>query len=205
MLLKDVPGVLPALATSAVTNYKIWNRDVKDLHPTQLVAIRTKELELNPNSKIDEELAHLTLQLQFAVLDELCESPLIHYNRPRDRSILTSEFIAGLKALKPAYRFALIFGMEMGLSAIRTANLTVKQAHQLTDQTELAQSALRSTLLSTKTIYMFWTVDEATREHVPLDDLNEAVYEAFGMTWMDLGFRYHNMAADHYNPIIFSE
>lgn len=203
MLLKDIPGLLPTLNDSVIVSSKLWTKDVSTIHPSQLVAVRTKALINDPTSNIDQEITFLVKHVQFAELDDLCTSPLSDYYRPSDRAITTTEFVAGLQRLKPAYRFATIFGLEMGLSAIRTANLSARQAHNLDGVTELAQSVLRSSILSTKTIYMFWTSDEHG-EHVGLDDLNEEIYSAFGKTWMELSSKYKYMVADHYNPLIMS-
>lgn len=204
MLLKEIPGLLPTLAGSVILQSKLWEKEVSKIHPTQLVAVRTKELIDNPTSNIDQEIAFLVKHIQFAELDDLCTSPLTNYFRPSDDRITTTEFVANLKKLEPAYRMALIFGLEMQLSAIRTGMLTVKQAHNLSNQTELARSVLHSCLLSTKTIHMFWRVTSDS-EHVGLDDLNEVIYAAYGCSWMELSSRYKNMVADHYNPLIFTE
>lgn len=203
MLLKEIPGLLPVLNDSAITKSKLWNQHVENLHPAQLVAIRTKELQNNPTSNIDQEINYLVRYIQFAELDDLCKSPLSYYFKPNDKKMLTTEFIAGLTKMPQEYRLATIFGLEMKLSAIRTSNLTVQQAYNLENLTELATSVLRSTLNSIKTISMFWRVTEAN-EHVALDDLGEVIYEAYGMTWLDLSARYRNMVADHYNPLIMS-
>lgn len=203
LLLKDIPGLLPTLNESAIVQSKLWNKNVKHIHPSQLTALRTKTLLNDPLSNIDQEIIFLIKHIQFAELDGLCESPLCDYYRPADTKITTTEFVAGLKRMPPPYRLALIFGLEMGLSAIRTSMLTVKQAHNLSNQTELAQGVLRSSLLSTKTIYMFWR-STATLEHVGLDDLNEMVYGAYGCSWMELSTKYKLMVADHYNPLIMS-
>ncbi len=203
MLLKEIPGLLPVLNDSAITKSKLWNKHVENLHPAQLIAIRTKELQNNPASNIDQEINYLVKHIQFAELDDLCKSPLSSYFKPNDKKMLTTEFIAGLKKMPQEYRLATIFGLEMKLSAIRTSNLTVQQAYNLENLTELATSVLRSTLNSIKTISMFWRVTEEN-EHVALDDLGEVIYEAYGMTWLDLSARYRNMVADHYNPLIMS-
>lgn len=204
MLLKEIPGLLPTLADSVIVQSKLWNKDVAKIHPVQLVAVRKKTLMNDPNSNIDKEIGFLIQHILYAQLDELCESPLIDYYQESEEKLTTTQFVAGLKLIPPEYRLAFIFGMEMELSAIRTSNLTVKQAHNLSNQTELAQSVIRTCLLSTKTIYMFWRVTDDL-EHVPLDDLNEVVYGAYGRLWMNLGTQYKNMIADHYNPIIFGD
>ena len=203
MLLKDIPGLLPTLINSVVTESKLWNKEVEFIHPSQLTALRTKTLIDNPLSNIDQEITFIIKHIQFAELDDLCKSPLSDYYRPEDRAITTTEFINGLKQLPQAYRLATIFGLEMGLSAIRTSNLTVKQAHGLDGLTELASSVLHSTLLSTKTIYQFWHSNESN-EHVGLDDLNSYILVAFGMSWMQLAKKYKYMVADHYNPLIMT-
>lgn len=201
MLLKDIPGLLPTLNGSAIVESKLWNKDVELIHPSQLTALRTKALLNDPQSNIDQEIIFLIKHIQFAELDDLCHSPLCDYYRPEDRAITTTEFINGLKMLPQEYRLATIFGLEMGLSAIRTSNLTVKQAHGLEGLTELATSVLASSLLSTKTIHQFWQATESN-EHVGLDDLNEATLVAFGISWMQLSRKYKFMVADHYNPLI---
>lgn len=203
MLLKNIPGLLPTLNGSVLVESKLWNKNVEHIHPSQLTALRTKTLINNPHSNIDQEITFLIKHIQFAELDELCTSPLSDYYRPADKTITTTEFVAGLKKMMPEYRLALIFGLEMGLSAIRTSMLTVKQAHNLSNQTELAQAVLRSALLSTKTIYMFWHATESN-EHIALDDLNQVIYGAYGCSWMELSTRYKYMVADHYNPLIMS-
>lgn len=203
MLLKEIPGLLPVLNDSIVTQSKLWNKHVENLHPAQLIAIRTKELQSNPTSNIDQEINFLVKHIQFAELDDLCHSPLSTYYKPNDKKMLTTEFIAGLQKMTQEYRLATIFGLEMKLSAIRTSNLTVQQAYNLENLTELATSVLRSSLNSVKTICMFWRANEAN-EHIALDDLGEVIYEAYGMTWLELSARYRNMVADHYNPLIMT-
>lgn len=204
MLLKEIPGLLPTLAGSALAKSKLWNQDVSLIHPSQLVAVRMKTLMNDPHSKIDQEINFLVQHILFAHLDNLCDSPLINYYRPSDDKITTTEFISGLKKIPPEYRLALLFGMEMGLSVIRIRNLTVKQAFNLSDKTEIANSVLRSALLSCKTIHMFWRVDE-NGDHVSLDDIGEVIYGAYGCSWLELKAKYKFMVADHYNPIIFSD
>lgn len=203
MLLKDIPGLLPTLNNSAIVHSKLWEKSVEHIHPSQLVAFRKKTLLDNDKSNIDQEITFLIKHIQFAELDNLCFSPLSEYYRLRPTAITTTEFVSGLRKLQPEYRLALIFGLEMKLSVIRTSMLTVQQAHSLSNQTELTMSVLRSSLLSTKTIYMFWHSEESS-EHVGLDDLSEVVYGAFGCSWMELSSQYENMIADHYNPLIFN-
>lgn len=203
MLLKEIPGLLPTLNQSVITQSKLWNKDVTNIHPAQLLSLRTKTLIENPHSNIDQEITFLIKHIQFAELDDLCTSPLTDYYRPSSKAITTTEFVSCLKKLEPPYRLALIFGLEMGLSAIRTSMLTVQQAYNLADQTELAQAVIRSCLLSTKTIYIFWR-STSDNSHIALDDLNEVVYGAFDCSWMELSTRYRKMVADHYNPLIMT-
>lgn len=204
MLLKEIPGLLPTLAGSAITKSKLWDKEVSEIHPVQLVAVRKKTLMNDPNSNIDQEISFLIQHVLYAKLDDLCDSPLLDYFQDHTEALTTTEFVSGLKRMPPIYRMALLFGMEMELSAIRVANLTVQQAHRLSNLTELAQGVLRSSVLSTKTIHMFWRVSSDS-EHVALDDLNEVVYGAYGRSWTSIGTQYKRMVADHYNPIIFGD
>lgn len=202
MLLKEIPGLLPTLAGSVIAQSKLWNKDVAEIYPVQLVAVRKRTLMNNPESNIDQEIDFLIQQILYAHLDEICESPLIDYYQDSEEKLTTTQFVAGLKRMPQEYRMAFLFGMEMGLSAIRTGNLTVKQAYGLSNQTEIAESVLRSCTLSTKTIHMFWRANERL-EHVALDDLNEVIYGAYGRSWATLGGLYKTMVADHYSPIVF--
>ncbi|WP_151710778.1 hypothetical protein [Acinetobacter brisouii] len=200
MLLKEVSGLYPELKDSPIVQSPIWNKNVSELHPVQLIAIRKKSLNENPSYDIDLDLNFLVKILQLAELDDILTSPLSRYIQPSTSSMTTHEFVQGLRNMAPEYRMAVIFGLEMRLSAIRVSNLTVGQICLLENKTKLAQEVISNILVSNKTMYAFWTV--RGDEHDGLDDLGEIVYEAFGCSWMELSARYRNMIADHYNPLI---
>lgn len=201
MLLKEVPGLLPRLESSPLTTTEMWNANVKDVIPAQLVAYRKVIADNHPDVNIDRDINFMVYQVQLAEMDGLLTSPLATYAQPVTRFLLVSELVKGLKSLQPVYRLAFLFGMETGYSSMRIAMLTYQQALQCAPNTEIAHGVIKALTPSMRTPFAFWR-DEGEGVHLSLDDLETEVYTAFGRTWRDLAANYTTLVPDeHYSGI----
>lgn len=201
MLLKEIPNLLPALAHSPIVESAIWEKDIKKILPVHLASIRKLNKLNTPTYPIDDDIAQLIKHVKQYSLNTKTHTALIRYKKPNESFMTSTQYISGLKKLPTEYRLAVIYGMELQLSAMRVASLTISQAYLMDDVSELARSALAGMVASINTPNAFWTVKD--KRHVALDDLNEKTYEAFNVSWLTLMRLYRYMISDHYNPILY--
>lgn len=197
MLLKNIADLATVLSDTPIAKSKLWHKDVAHIIPAQIVAFRKSQLIKEPTYDIDLEINYVIRHIQFAELDGKLTSPLTQYIKPNEKILLTSELIAGLARLPRDFRRAVLFGLEMKLSAMRVINLTRTEAHRMTNKSVSAQSCVDSSVISIKCCSVFW--QSVCMSHEPLESLEEEVYAAFGMTWRELSSRYERLVCDFYD------
>lgn len=199
MLLKNVPGMLPVLENSDLALSKLWTKNIEKIVPEQLTALIVKTLNENPESKIELEIQYAIKQINNAQLNELIpEVRISAYTTPSRQFISLSKFMCGLNKLSMERRRAVVFALESNMSISKVRNMTRGHAQQIQPQlnSSMAKEILRTNVISIKSGYAFW--EKCENKHVQLGDLEQHVYEAFGMTYNQLTKRYTNMIFDDF-------
>lgn len=201
MLLKDIPGVLPSLADTAIARSKLWERDVSEIIPHQLVALRWLAIERG-DEDVDTYFDHLANCLNIAAVtgqipDDLA---ILQYSKPKFGGLLSSELAAGVSKLNPAMARAAIFGLEMDLPLDRIMTLSFKQANAM-ELTPLASAALSAQVRSISSNLAFWKKEDGQDVHTPIFGFANEVYESFGMSWNALRTGYQKLIPDHFENV----
>lgn len=198
MLLKSVPGILPALKNSDLATTKLWTTHINKISNYQLNAVIAKFKLNNQESKIDKEVEYAVDQINDAVSN--CLIPAVKIARFRSKQehhITVSSLVDGLVRLDEIQRKALLFALESGLSLEEVSNLKVSQAQEAARNSKLAKEIIKSCAVSIKTNYVFWQTNEE-KEHVKLENLEQAIFEAFGFTYDQLALKYQNIIYDEW-------
>lgn len=198
MLLKSVPGVLPALKNSDLATTKLWTTHIERITNYQLNAVIAKFKFKNEESQIDKEIEYAVSQINDAIYNRQINSVKIaRFKSKKDHSITVSNLIAGLLKLKEVERKAVLFSLESGLSLDEVTNLEVRQANVAARNSKLAREIIKNCPVSIKTNYLFWESYEE-KEHEKLKNLEQAVFEAFGFDFKLLALKYENIIYDEW-------
>lgn len=208
MLLKEIPGVLPSLENTAISRSKLWERDVSEIIPHQLAALRwlandRAESEGGEEGvSIDLYLDYLMAQLHEAKNMEIIpeDLPILRYSRPRVRGVLTSDLIVGLKAMSKPMARATIFGLEMDLPLDRIMTLSYKQANGMENLTPAASRALNEQVRSIRSQLAFWE-ETAGGFPGPIFGMANEIYTCFNMTWNTLRIEYKRRIPDIFDSV----
>lgn len=202
MLLKNIPGMLPVLENSDLSQTKLWQKSIKNIVPEQLTAIILKKLNEDPQSKIELEVQFAVKQIADAVLQgSIPDTRLARYTTPRRELITISNFIRGLHSLSLPKRRAVLFSLEADMPFSHVVNLTNQQAYRLKSKVPpLAREIIDTNILSIHAGWAFWEGYQG--RHEQLSNLEEHVYEAFGMTSYQLKRRYANVVLDDYLALV---
>lgn len=198
MLLKNIPGMLPVLENSDLSLTKLWQKPIERIVPEQFTAIIFKILNETPESKIELEIKFAVKQIKDAVDQGVIPATkLASFSTPRKEIIVMSNFIRGLHSLSFAKRRAVLFSLEAQLPFSQIENMTNQQAYRLApDMPKLAKDIIDSNVISIHAGWAFW--ENYDGKHEKLSNLEQHVYEAFGMTSYQLHKRYANMVIDDY-------
>jgi hypothetical protein len=198
MLLKNIPGMLPVLENSDLSLTKLWHKPIERIVPEQLTAIILKNLNQNPESKIELEVKFAVKQIKDAVTQGIIPTTrLASFSTPRKEVIVMSNFIRGLHSLSFAKRRAVLFSLEAKLPFSQVENMTNQQAYRLVpNMSQVAKEIIDSNVISIHAGWAFW--EKYDGKHEKLSNLEQHVYEAFGMTSYQLHKRYANIVIDDY-------
>ncbi|WP_354734624.1 hypothetical protein [Acinetobacter nosocomialis] len=198
MLLKSVPGILPALKNSELATTKLWSMHIDRISNYQLNAVIAKFKLQNECSKIDKEVEYAVDQIKDAIYNSLIPVVKIARFKPKQENYITvSALINGLIKLRDSQRKALLFGLETGLSIDEVTILATNKAQEVARNSKLAKEIIKNCAVSIKTNLLFWESNEE-KEHIKLENLEQAIYEAFGFTYNLLALKYQNIIYDEW-------
>lgn len=197
MLLKEVPGVLPSLENSAIARSGLWEREVTEIIPHQLQALRWLAID-SGEEDVDLYFDFLMNALRGAASRGLIpeDARILKYTRPRQLGILESELIEGLKNMPPAMARAAVFGLEMDIPLERLTTMTFKQANSM-ELTPLASKVVSSLIPTLGNNLAFWT-----KEHGYLSGMANEIYANFNMTWNALRMNYKAVIPDNFDGLV---
>lgn len=196
MLLKNVPGILPVLENSDLSQTKLWHRNIKNILPQQLTALILKAKYEEPESKIQLEIQFAVKYIKYAVEEGLVSDVKIaDYEAPSSDTIAASNFIRGLHSMSFERRRAVLFALENDLPITQVEGMSLDYAMKLRRHvSKVSKEILDSNVLSIYSGFAFW--ENYQGEHKPLTNLEQSVYDAFGMNSYELSKRYANMVFD---------
>lgn len=196
MLLKDIPGILPALINSELSNSKLWLMNIQTISKYHIQALINKSKLTNPNTEIEKEISYAIQQINDAIYCGLInQSKVANYKISNAEFITVSDLINGLIKLKDVYRKAVLFALETKSSLDEVASLTNAQAAQLAQESRLASEILSSCITSIKIKYVFWE-SSVNNHHHPLHNLDHEVLKGFGFEFEKLSLKYKNIIYD---------
>lgn len=196
MLLKEVPGLLPVLENSDLSQTKLWHRNIQKILPQQLTALILKAKYEQPESKIQLEIQFAVKYIKYAVEEGLVlDVKIADYTAPSSETIAASNFIRGLHKLTFERRRAVLFALENDLPVTQVEGMSLNYAMKLRKHvSKVSRDILDTNVLSFRSGLAFW--ESYKGEHKPLSNLEQSIYDAFGMNSYELSRRYANMTFD---------
>lgn len=198
MQFKNIPGILPALKNSELSNSKIWRMNIEKITKYQLNIISSNAKLKDQNTTIDQELRYAIEKINDAVYQGIIKpTKITQFKSASAEFITTTSLIRGLLKLNEIQRKALLFALEVEMPLKDVVALKRLEAERYFNKSSLASEILHSSVISLKTKLVFW-VQNQEKEHVGLVELEEAVYEAFECTYELLTQKYQNIIYDEW-------
>jgi hypothetical protein len=186
---------------SHLSTTALWDQDLATITPAQLVAFVAKFKYVG---RADE--AESALQIAMSAVElaanrgEIPRPPMLEYRRP-DRIVMTrGELRRALAFMKPVQAYATVFALETGLSSQEVMRLKQSDLADLRRKRELSDVALACLERVPRNIvspYVFWRPIKAKGRTItapmPIMDLDEAIFDAFGFVWAELEQAYANL------------
>lgn len=192
LALKDIDGVGPVLGNTAIATSPLWNAPVDKISPYQLTAFRAR-LSIDGMKAQADAMIDFALQ-RVARLDTAATLKMLDYVEPDDAVMTTTELVRGFEQMQRPKPAAILFGLEMGMSAEDVVSLTWPVAKQHASRgrlTDYARHILCSQPISISSRYVFW--QQSGKKAMPLFGLESEVFDVFGRVWAELQAGYRNL------------
>jgi len=186
---------------SHLSQSPLWDQDVATITPSQLIAFVAKHKLAcradEAESSVDIALTQITEAVKRG---EIPRPPMLDYRRPNFIVMTQTELRRGLAFMRPEQAYAIMFALETGLSSQEVARLKHIDLHSLRRErrlSDLANACLERMPRHIVSPYVFWRPIQKNGRTVtastPIMDLDEAVFDAFGLVWGELEQGYANL------------
>lgn len=190
--LKDIAGIAPVLAGTALARSPLWSMPVDQIVPAQLTAFRTKQRLVGCKNQADAAIDFALRQVANALQEP--DIAMLGYSEPHDRRMTSSELVRGFEQMRHPMPAAILFGLETYLAPDELVSLTWEKANKMLREGRVnnyARHILKSQVLSISSRYVFWW--DSGRKHMPLFGLEKEVFDIFGCVWGELSILYQNI------------
>lgn len=187
LALKDIPGVAPVLGGTQLAQSPLWNQPVDRIHPSQLMAFRTKLAMSGQKSQADAAIDYALRQ----VAQQVGNVSMLDYFEPNESFITTDALVRGFEQMQRPMPAAILFGLEMQMLPDEVVTLTWDKAKKL-KLTSYARHILKSQPIHIVAKYVFW--QQRDEKVMPLFGMEQEVFDAFGKVWGELQHAYNRMA-----------
>ena len=192
LTLKDIDGIKPVLGNTAIAKSPLWNKPVDKIIPAQLTAFRAR-LALDGQKAQADAAIDFALR-QVARSNSAARLKMLDYVEPDDAVLTTTELVRGFEQMQRPMPAAILFGLEMGMTAEEVVSLTWTKAKELARSgalTDYARHILNSQPISITSSYVFWS--HVGKKAMPLFGLDGEVFDVFGCVWAELQAGYRNL------------
>lgn len=198
-MLKDI--IAGAAGVSHLSRSPLWEQDVATITPAQMVAFVAK-LKLDNSGDEAESALDIAVKLVEEAADrgQIPHPGMLAYKRPNFIVLTIGELRRGLAFVQPVQAYAIMFALETGLSSQEVASFTHRDLAVLRRErklSDIAKACLARQPRNLASPYVFWRslniAGRATTSPVPIMDLDEAVFDAFGLVWAELEQGYANL------------
>lgn len=191
LALKDIPGIAPVLGGTLLAQSPIWTTPVDRIHPSQLMAFRTRLALSGSKAQADAALDFAVRQVAQAVTkDEVLDVAMLDYIEPNEVTLTSAQVVTGFAQMQRPMPAAILLGLELGLTPDEVVTLTWQKAKKL-KLTQYARHILNSQPIHIATKYVFW--QQRYTKVMPLFGLEQEVFDVFGMVWGELQHAYSRM------------
>ena len=186
---------------SHLSQSPLWDQDVETITPAQLIAFVAKLKMVNRGDEAESAIDIAIKQVAEVVKrGEIPSPPMLGYSRPNFIVMTQTELRRGLAFMRPEQAYAVMFALETGLSSQEVARLKHIDLHDLRRErrlSEIANACLERMPRHIISPYVFWRAARHNGRTVtastPIMDLDEAVFDAFGLVWGELEQGYANL------------
>ena len=194
--LKDISS-FKDLASSVLASSPLWNLPARRIKPQQLASFKQR-LKFEGYKDIDFLFHKIMLSLNQAKRSgELKNAPILTYTEPSHKVLTSTDLINGFDQMSRPSPAAILFALEVGMSAEQVISLTWKhvgQAFQNGGLTATAREILVMQPRHIKSHYVFWR--ERNGKPEPLFGLELEVFGCFDMVWAELKNSYRTLVND---------
>ena len=195
----EVGAVRARLEHTPLANSPIWQMPIETLGPMHLHAYVTRRSLEGAESEGVAEIEVVLAELGKAhAAGQIVRARALDYKRPTHRVLTVTTFKNGLARLTREKAQAVLFGLELALPIEDVISLQWPAVLELRGKlTTTARLVLKMQPRHLRCQYVFW--HEYQGEAWPCFGLDQAVFDAFGMVWAELGHAYKNMLLIDYD------
>lgn len=195
--LKNVGQMTALLGRSALSRSPLWEKPVGQIHLTQLHAFVARQATAGQKDTA-ETIVQICLNevVKAVARDEIPVPAMMSYSAPK-RSLMTAgELRDGLALMGREKGAAVLFALETELDATGVGYLTWTTAMRLYRAATLSPLAIACTRVCPRQLhlqYVFWTRFDGLDVPSPLLNLDQDVFDAFGLVWAELAESYDHL------------